>query len=136
MALFVRNSFLPDVLNDFISSSDIEDRNWLSEPSVNVKENNDSFALELAVPGMVKDDIKIDVDHKELKISANKEINKENNGYLRREFQYSNFEKTFELPESVNTDHISANMENGILTIYLPKREEAKVKPAREIKIA
>jgi HSP20 family protein len=136
MALFVRNSFLPELLNDFITSSDIDDRTWISEPSVNVKEDNDFFALELAVPGMVKEDIKIDIDHKELKISANKEINNEKNGYLRREFQYGNFEKTFELPESVNSDNITAHMDNGILIVNLPKKEEAKVKPAREIKIA
>lgn len=135
MALIVRNSFLPEFLNDFISSSEIKTGNWLSEPAVNVKESDDAFALELAVPGMNKNDVKIDVDNNELKISANVEVNHKDE-YLRREFQYSNFEKVFELPESVNSDDVSATMENGILTVHLPKREEAKVKPAREIKIA
>jgi HSP20 family protein len=136
MALILRNSFLPEFLNDFVSSKDIKPTNWLNEPSVNVKENDDSFGLELAIPGMNKEDIKIDIDNNELKISANKEVKEENNDYVRREFHYTSFEKVFELPETVNSDEIAASMENGVLTVHLPKREEAKVKPAREIKIA
>lgn len=136
MALIFRNSFLPELLNNFIESDDISNSNCISEPAVNVSENNDSFLLELAVPGMKKEDIKVDVENKELKIAANNGLNGDKNNYVRREFLYGDFEKVFEMPDSVNTDEISASMENGVLTVTMPKREEAKVKPAREISIA
>lgn len=107
-------------------------------PAVNIKEDSDNFFLEIAVPGMKKEDFNIDVDNKILSISSEEsndsQETKEN--YTRREFGYSSFKRTFTLPDSVDSDNIKATYTNGILSIYLPKREEAKEKPAKRIKIS
>lgn len=107
-------------------------------PKVNIKETANDFAVEMAVPGLKKSDFQIDIDNQVLSISTEtKEDNehKEEN-YTRREFGYSSFKRTFTLPESVNADKINASYNEGILSILLPKKEEAKQKPARSIKIS
>lgn len=107
-------------------------------PAVNIKENAEEFFLEIAVPGMKKSDFNIDVDNKILSISSEtKEENeqKEEN-YTRREFGYSSFKRTFTLPETIESDNISAQYKEGILTVHLPKKEEAKEKPAKRISIS
>ena len=107
-------------------------------PAVNIKETKDEFYLEIAVPGMKKSDFNIDVDNKILSISSEKSENhveKEEN-YTRREFGYSSFQRTFTLPETVESDHINAKYNDGILIVHLPKREEAKEKPAKRISVA
>ena len=107
-------------------------------PAVNVIENNDGFQLELAAPGMDKNDFKLQMHNNVLSITAQKETNKEENDtrYTRKEFCYSSFERSFTLPNSVNSDSIHAAYENGVLKINIPKREEAKEKPVREISIS
>ena len=107
-------------------------------PAVNIKETKDEFYLEIAVPGMKKSDFNIDVDNKILSISSEKSedhVEKEEN-YTRREFGYSSFQRTFTLPETVESDHINAKYNDGILIVHLPKREEAKEKPAKRISVA
>lgn len=107
-------------------------------PAVNIKENKDEYFLEIAVPGMKKSDFDIDVDNKILSISSEKseeQVNEEEN-YTRREFGYSSFKRTFTLPETVESDKIKAQYKDGILTINLPKREEAKQKPAKRIDVS
>jgi HSP20 family protein len=92
----------------------------------------------MAVPGLKKSDFHIDIDNQVLSISTEmKEENeqKEDN-YTRREFGYSSFKRIFTLPESVDDGKIDANYKDGILSILLPKKEEAKQKPARTIKIS
>lgn len=94
--------------------------------------------IELAVPGLKKSDFKLDLDNQVLTISTeSKEENehKEEN-YTRREFGYSAFKRTFTLPDSVNDEKINANYTDGILSVLLPKKEEAKQKPVRSIKIS
>jgi HSP20 family protein len=95
-----------------------------STPAVNIMEDDDNFKLEVAAPGLAKEDFKINVDNDLLSISAERknETNEKNTRYS--------------LPEMVDTDNINANYENGVMTLTLPKREEAKPKPAREIKIS
>lgn len=107
-------------------------------PKVNIKETADAFVVEMAVPGMKKSDFHIDIDNQVLSISTEtKEENEEKEeNYTRREFGYSSFKRTFTLPESVNDEKINASYNEGILSILLPKKEEAKQKPARSIKIS
>lgn len=107
-------------------------------PAVNVKENDDQFELELAAPGLTKDQFKIEFDEGTLTISAKQEENKEDKkeGYTRREFSFKSFTRRFTLPEDANDANISANYENGILHVVIPKKEEAKPQPARQIAVA
>jgi HSP20 family protein len=110
----------------------------MSVPKVNIKENPEEFIVEMAVPGQKKSDFKLDIDNKVLSISTSKEEEQEQNdeNYTFREFGYSSFKRTFTLPNSVNDDEIRANYEDGILKVVLPKKEEAKQKPARNIEIS
>lgn len=107
-------------------------------PKVNIKETGDAYVVEMAVPGLKKSDFQIDLDNHVLSISTEmKEENEQKEGnYTRREFGYSSFKRTFTLPDSVDDSKIDAKYEDGILNIHLPKREEAKQKPARTIKIS
>jgi HSP20 family protein len=108
-------------------------------PAVNVIENDNEFAIELAAPGMKKDDFKINLDDNVLTISSEKKMeNEEKKGqYSRREFSYQSFQRSFTLPEYIaDREKVTARYTDGILTISIPKREEAKPKPAREIEIS
>jgi HSP20 family protein len=131
------NSIFNEILNDDIFGS-----RSISEklPAVNIKQTETDFSLELAIPGLTKDDVKIAVDKDILTISSEKESKveeKEEDGtYTRREFSYHSFERSFTLPESVDTDKINAKFENGVLFLHLPKKKEALPKPARVIKIS
>jgi HSP20 family protein len=107
-------------------------------PKVNIRETSDAFWVDMAVPGMKKSDFQIDLDNQLLSISTELKQEKESNeeNYTRREFGYSSFKRTFTLPESVDDSKINASYSDGILNIHLPKKEEAKQKPARTIKIS
>jgi HSP20 family protein len=109
-----------------------------SMPAVNVKEDDKKFSLELAVPGMDKKDLKIDINEDVLTISSeSKHESEENgNGYKRKEFSYSSFYRSFYIPENVNRDNIEANYKDGILTVALPKLEEEKSKITRQVSIS
>lgn len=109
-------------------------------PAVNIRENSDEFMIDVAAPGMKKEQIKVDYENGRLTISSEKkeekkEASKEN--YSRREFSYMSFQRSFTIPENlVDGDKIKATYNEGILHISLPKREELKPKPARQIKIS
>ncbi len=108
-------------------------------PAVNVKENGDAFVIEVAAPGMTKDDFKVNYDNGNLTISSERknEKNEERENYTRREFSYQSFQRSFTVPENVvSGEKIGASYKDGILIINLPKREEVKPKPSREIKIS
>lgn len=106
-------------------------------PLTNIIETKDGFRLELAVPGLTKEDIEIKVDKDILTISAEKEITKnEDEKVLRHSFSYNKFERTFQLPETIDTEKIDANFEHGVLIVNLQKKEEAKELPARTITIS
>ena len=109
-----------------------------SMPAVNIKEDDKSFVLDLAVPGIDKKDLKIEIHEDVLTISSENKNEKEENldGFKRREFSYSSFCRSFYLPENVNKDKIGANYKDGILTVELPKQEEEKAKLSREVKIS
>ena len=108
-------------------------------PAVNVKENENEFLIDIAAPGMNKKDFKVDYDNGRLTISSehkNEKETKEGEKITRREFSYQSFQRSFTVSENmVKADKISANYENGILHITLPKREEVKPKPAKQIQI-
>ncbi len=106
-------------------------------PAVNVLDSPDHFTIELAAPGLNKSAFNLHVEKDTLTISATLENRSEETkpNYTRREFSFNSFKRSFTLPESVDTEKISANYENGILKVRLPKREEAQVKAARSIEI-
>ena len=111
-----------------------------SMPAVNVKESENEFNIEVAAPGMKKDDFSVSVDNDRLTISAERKDEKkdeDNENFTRQEFSYQSFQRTFQLPNNVvDADKIKASYNNGILNVNVPKREEAKPKPAKEIKIS
>ena len=98
-------------------------------PAVNVKETEKSFSIELAVPGMKKEDLNIELDNNKLTISNEKEASKteETEKYTRREFMYSKFQRTFNLPKDVDEKSIKGDYKDGILTITIPKLKESNL---------
>lgn len=133
------SNWLDDIFNRDLPSVFTSNFNTgITLPKVNIKETADAFIVEMAVPGLKKSDFIIDIDNQVLSISTEvkeKNEHKEDN-YTRREFGYSSFKRAFTLPESVNNEKINASYSEGILNILLPKKEEAKQKPARSIKIS
>src|SRR2546423_11054850 len=99
-------------------------------PAVNVKENEKDYEIELAAPGMKKEDFRIDVENGILTISAEKKEEKEQkeDKYTRREFSYSSFNRSFSLPQNVDENNIKARYENGVLYLTVSKQEEEKPK--------
>jgi HSP20 family protein len=141
MSTLVKTQFAPKHFNGFFGK-DLFNELYNpvfsgSTPAVNVLEGVDGFKIELAVPGLQKGDFKLNLDKNQLTISATREQNaeSENEKYTRREFKYGSFQRTFTLPNSVDGEKILAAYTDGILTVTLPKREEAKDKPVREIEI-
>ena len=107
-------------------------------PAVNIKETKEDFEVEVAAPGMKKDDFKIELDNNLLVISSEKEEkheDKEGGEFTRREFSYQSFKRSFTLPKTIEDKKIKANYKEGVLSIKLPKKEEAKEKPKRMIEI-
>ncbi|MFC0604316.1 Hsp20/alpha crystallin family protein [Winogradskyella pulchriflava] len=132
-------SWLDELFNRDLSTVFTSNFNTgITLPKVNIKETADAFLVEMAVPGLKKSDFHLEIDNQELSISTEKkeENEQKEENYTRREFGYSSFKRTFTLPESVNDEEINANYKDGILSIFLPKKEEAKQKPARSIKIS
>ncbi|MBC8594174.1 Hsp20/alpha crystallin family protein [Oscillospiraceae bacterium N12] len=127
-------NWLPSIFNDFF------DNEWMAKanataPAINVIETENGYKVEVAAPGMTKGDFNIRIDEdNNLVISMEKKIedkeDKKDGRYLRREFSYSKFQQTMILPENVDKEKISAQVENGVLTIELPKLSEEEVKKA------
>jgi HSP20 family protein len=109
-----------------------------SMPAVNIREDEKNYILDLAIPGIDKEDLKIDVNEDILTISSETKNETEENrdGYKRKEFSYASFCRSFYVPENVHRDKIEANYKDGILTVSLPKQEEEKNKISRQIKIS
>ena len=132
------NNVFPSLMNEFFNDDfglDFFNRNY-SVPSVNSIENNDSFEIDLAVPGMKKEDFSIELNDKVLVISSESSNNIENDKMRLNEFNFSSFQRSFRVPDSVDPDKIKANYKNGILKIKLPKRKESISKPNRVINIS
>ncbi|MBS4058211.1 MAG: Hsp20/alpha crystallin family protein [Bacteroidales bacterium] len=107
-------------------------------PSVNIRENENGFILDLAAPGMKKEDFRIKLDSNVLTISSEQksENDESNDKYTRKEFYYSAFSRSFTLPKTIDLDKIKADYKDGILAVSLPKREDAKVAVNREIAVS
>ena len=106
-------------------------------PRVNIKEDDQGYVVEMAAPGMKKTDFNIRLEHSLLTISS--EISndkKEQNGYTKREFEYRSFQRFFTLPDSADGEKVTAKYHDGILEVAIPKKEEAKPKPPKKIKIS
>lgn len=108
-------------------------------PAINVKDNEKNVELELAAPGLSKDDFDITIDNDVLTISSEKEDKKEEeeNGYMRKEFSYSSFSRSFSLPDSVDENkEVKATYHDGILKLVLQKREGIKPKSPKSVKVS
>jgi HSP20 family protein len=131
-----RPFYMPNFFNDDFFP--VLSRSTGSVPAVNVREDDKNFILDVAVPGIDKKDLKIDVNEDVLTISSESKSESEESkdGYKRKEFSYSAFSRSFYVPENVNREKIEANYKDGILTVALPKQEEEKNKVTRKIEIS
>ena len=132
-------AWLPSVFNDLFDTDFMPKANCTA-PAINVKETDKAYIVELAAPGMKKEDFNVHInDEGNLIVKMeSKQENKEedkNTRYLRREFSYSKFEQTLILPDDVQKDQISAKVEHGVLTVQLPKIVKEEVKVSRQIEI-
>ncbi len=125
-----------EVFDSFFNDSFLHDRYTTKVPSVNIAETDNDFHIELAVPGLKKDEIKINLEKNQLIVSAESknENVEEGKKYSRKEFNYSSFKRTFNLPEDADFSKINADYVDGILKIDVAKREEARHQ-SREIKL-
>lgn len=130
-------NWLPDIFNDFF------DNDWMvrtnaTAPAINVLENENSYEIEVAAPGMKKEDFKVHIDENgNLAIEMEKKVDekeeKKNGHYLRREFSYSKFQQTMVLPDDVEREKISAKVENGVLNVIIPKIEKTKPEDSKRV---
>jgi Molecular chaperone (small heat shock protein) len=124
-------SWLPGIFNDFFDNDWMERAN-ATAPAINVLETENNYKVELAAPGMTKEDFNVHIDEDSNlvitmeKKTENKKEDKKDGRYLRREFSYSKFQQTMILPDDVDKEKISAQVENGVLSIQLPKYTEAQ----------
>ncbi len=132
--------FFPSLMNEILKPDWFggKENHRTNVPAVNIKESENDFELELAVPGRNKEDFKIEVNENVLTISSETktEENVEKENYTRREFGYSSFKRSFTLPETIDEDNIKATYINGLLKFTLPKKEEALPKAKRTIELS
>lgn len=134
-----RNSLMPgfsDVFDSVFNDTFFTDRMISRVPAANISETEDHYHVEIAAPGLKKEDFKLNLERNVLNISVEKrkEEKQEERNFSKREYSYSSFVRSFTLPESANENGIQATYNNGILTIDIPKREEAKT-VSRQIEI-
>lgn len=131
-------SLLDEFFNHNYSPRFVDQSCYYNTPAVNIVEEKDEFKIEVAAPGLNKKDFHIELDNFVLTVSSLKEGNKEesNEKFTTREFNYSSFKRSFNLPKTVKIDKINASHKDGILTISIPKKEEEIEKPVREIAIS
>lgn len=132
-----RNLWMPEEFNDFFDT-DFMPRVSATAPAINVKESEKDYTVELAAPGLTKDDFNVNIDndgnlHIKIENKSNKKDEDKKSHYLRREFSYSKYEQTLLLPDDVEKDKIAASVNHGVLTVELPKLVKAEEKTARQI---
>lgn len=142
MTLVTYQDRLPNLVDRFFNNDfGGWDRNNFSNttlPAVNIKENTKAFFVEVAAPGFEKSDFKIELNNDVLTISSERKITNElqkEEQFSKQEFNYQSFTRSFTIPEFAEYDKISAKYEQGILAISIPKMEEAKTKPVKQIEI-
>ncbi len=121
------DSWLPEIFNDFFDNRWME-RPTYTAPAINVIENEKEYDVELAAPGLDKDDFKVHVDaegnlHIEMEKKTENKEGRKHGRYLRREFSYEKFQQTLLLPDDVDAARIEAKVEKGVLNVHLPKKE-------------
>ena len=136
-------AWIPSVFGDLFDDFAVMPAKQFASPAVNIKETDKAFEIEIAAPGMTKEDFAIRVDNDEELVIAlekkheNKEEERKGENYLRREFSYASYHQAFTLPDNIDVENIKAAMNNGILGIELPKKTPDKQIPAsRHIAIA
>jgi len=138
----INKSYVPVFWDDFFNDNFFGygngERNGSRKPSVNIVEENNAYQIEMAVPGLSKKDIRIDLDNDLLTISYEKEESKDetSRNYLKREFSFASFSRSFQLPDTIDSENIKANHTDGILSISLPKKEEVVTKAQKSIEIS
>lgn len=134
-----RNNWMPEVFNDFFDT-DFMTRTKATAPAINVKETEKDYTVEVAAPGMTKDDFNVNIDkdgnlHIHMEAHTEKKEEDKKSHYLRREFAYSKFEQTLLLPDDVEKEAIAARVNDGVLTITLPKMAKPECPAARQIEV-
>lgn len=135
--MMYKNSLLPEVFNDFFYNNNMPKTN-ATAPAINVLENENEYIVELAAPGLRKEDFDISINNDGdlvIKMEKKNEVKDEKAHYLRREFAYSKYEQTLILPDDVNKDEVGARMSDGVLNITLPKLNKTVQKVARQIEV-
>jgi len=133
---------LPGLFDEFFNGNllpnYLEEGAWKSTPAVNIYETNEKFEIEIAAPGLEKEDFKIELKNDYLLVYSEKKEKKEEKEkgkLVRSEFRYSSFQRSFALPKEIDIAAIKATHKNGVLTIELPKRLEQKDSSVRQIEI-
>jgi len=132
-----RNSWLPEVFNDFLNTANMPKTN-ATAPAINVLESEKEYTVELAAPGLSKEDFDVNINSDgdlTIKMGKKAEEQEKKGHYLRREFAYSKYEQTLILPDDVQKEHIAARVNNGVLTVVLPKIQVQEQKVARQIAV-
>ena len=135
--MMYKNSWLPEVFNDFFYNNNMPKAN-ATAPAINVLENENEYTVELAAPGLRKEEFDISINNDGdlvIKMEKKNEVKDEKAHYLRREFAYSKYEQTLILPDDVNKDEVGAKMNDGVLNITLPKLNKSVQKVARQIEV-
>lgn len=134
-----RNNWMPEVFNDFFDT-DFMTRTKATAPAINVKETEKDYTVEVAAPRMTKDDFNVNIDkdgnlHIHMEAHTEKKEEDKKSHYLRREFAYSKFEQTLLLPDDVEKEAIAARVNDGVLTVTLPKMAKPECPAARQIEV-
>lgn len=137
----INRSYVPAYWDDFFNDKFFNQLKSTgsgeSRPAVNISEDDKGYTIELAVPGVAKDNFILEIENDVLTLSSEQKENKDEQkqNYLRREFNYQSFKRSFELPETIDQEQINANIDAGVLTLSLPKKEEEIQKAPRQIEV-
>lgn len=139
LPVFSRNTWMPELFNDFFDT-DFMGRANATAPAINVKESDGEYTVELAAPGLKKEDFNVNIDrdgnlHIHMESKAEHKDEDKKSHYLRREFSYSKYEQTLLLPDDVDKDRIEAKVNDGVLTVNLPKVEKLPEKTMKQIEV-
>ena len=137
----INRSYVPAYWDDFFNDrffNQLNSRNsHVNSPAVNISEDDKGYTIEVAAPGIPRKEFNIEVENDVLTISTEQKENKEENkqNFIRREFNYRSFKRSFELPETVDQSEIQASHDSGVLKLMLPKKEEVVQKAPRQIEV-
>jgi HSP20 family protein len=137
----INRSYVPAYWDDFFNDKFFNQLkntgSGESRPAVNISEDDKGYTIEVAIPGIAKDEFNLEIENDVLTLSSEQKENKDEQkqNYLRREFNHQSFKRSFELPETIDQEQINATIDAGILTLSLPKKEEEVQKAPRQIEV-